>query len=151
MTEATDRAPGGYLCPACGAAMTTLAPCPRCGRGPDAQAPRLVELDGELAGLATRIEASRRRLAELDQEWNAKSAERHQIAQAMMAAVTAERARIAVPAQPQPQPRVPVADAGMPWAGAGTAGSVDATPRTVQNVLFVLGGILLGVGAIVFT
>ncbi|HEY7173440.1 MAG TPA: hypothetical protein VH442_00865, partial [Micromonosporaceae bacterium] len=77
-----------------------------------------------------------------------------QVRQALITEMLASQAALAgAPASESPDaapphlasPDVVVADA------PGALGRPDASPRTVQNLLFVLGGILLGIGAIVFT
>jgi hypothetical protein len=131
-------APAGlYPCPACGTPMTAIEPCPNCGRAPDPRAPRLVAVDRELAGVAVRLDAARRLFGELTQQWNQLSAERHDLARQMYSAVVGERIAMGPPGQRRPHP---VAVTGEP-----------KEPQTIQNLLFVIGGILLGVGAIVFT
>src|SRR5262249_55114420 len=101
--------------------------------------------------------------------------ERRSLANAMVAAVAAEyrgagagtpASTSSVPVGPPPTGPVaagvesksqrtddtmPSPSADAPGSGAGRLGTPDASPPTVQNLLFVLGGVLLGVGAIVFT
>jgi hypothetical protein len=126
--------------------MTAVAACPYCGRGADPQAPRLVELDGEILALGQRIEVARGELDDLTRGWQARDAERRELGRAMVTAVLAERA-----APPPVRATPPAETRAMPWPGADQLGTSDASPRTVQNLLFVLGGVLLGIGAIVFT
>jgi hypothetical protein len=113
--------------------MNAIEPCPQCGRAPDPRAARLVTIDMERAAVAARIEAARRTFAELTRQWQALSAERDDLARRIYAAVAGERAA----AQAAARAQVPPVERERQGA--------------TQNLLFVIGGILLGVGAIVFT
>jgi hypothetical protein len=141
---------GTYHCPACGTPTTAEAPCPRCGRAPDPQARRLVEVQAELGDLVARIAATHAQLDALTSSYQAREAERRELARAMVTAVFAERAA-STPPPAVVTPQHAVSQPDMPWPGTNVLGSSDASPRTVQNLLFVLGGVLLGIGAIVFT
>ncbi|MDG4767591.1 hypothetical protein O7632_26375 [Solwaraspora sp. WMMD406] len=151
-----------YPCPVCGAGATLAAPCPGCGRAPDPIAAEVIRLDGELAALSARTEQARQAWLALSGQLRAVGQRRHQLAAQVQSAVRAS-ARPGVRAPlPAAVPPVPVPVAGQPGPVppvAGQPGPVPPVPRTrpeasirtVQNVLFVLGGLLLGTAAIVFT
>ncbi|MEV6842429.1 hypothetical protein [Actinoplanes sp. NPDC051411] len=167
-----------YPCPFCGAAASSEAGCPACGRGPDRLALEVVRLDGVIAELTTRLTAARltaQRLdGELKQTWVRRAAAaaevRAEVAQAQSPAVTglplgatpprADASRSHDPNAPQPRgaepgphgrstPR-PRRDASRVDGGASPA-RADASTKWIQNSLFLLGGLLLAVAAIVFT
>jgi hypothetical protein len=116
-----------YPCPACGAPANLESGCPRCGRGPDPDAAEVIRLNAEIVDLSARLRTAETRRAEL-------------------AARVRVRARPAPAPQPLPLPvPVPVA------ATTAAAPRPEASTLTVQSVLFILGGLLLGAAAIVFT
>src|SRR5690606_21099000 len=108
------------------------------GTGPD---PQLQQLDQEIAALAGRAEQYRAALhatlAELAAAQNRRQA---LLWQRSMAATP--------PAAPAAQPAAPVAQ---PAAGPARSARPETSTRTVQTVLFVLGGLLLATAAVVFT
>ncbi len=143
-TPATPLAPSGVVpCPACGTPMAATEACPNCGHAPDPRAARLVAVDRELAGTAARLETTRRQFDDLSRQWNRLSAERHELVGQMRAAATATRTRQAPP--------VPFAPVASPPVRSKRTADEQREPQTIQNLLFIIGGILLGVGAIVFT
>ncbi|MCW6008848.1 hypothetical protein K1W54_30535, partial [Micromonospora sp. CPCC 205371] len=121
-------ATAGYPCPACGAPATLESGCPRCGRGPDPDAAEVIRLNAEMADLAARLRAAETRRAELAARVRAR----------------ARPAPVAAPAPPPPP--VPVLA-----PAAVAAPRPETSTLTVQSVLFILGGLLLGAAAIVFT
>ena len=164
MTEHPVPPLGRYHCPSCGVLTAATGPCPGCGRRPDPQAARLVALDAELTSLRDTISVTSAELTRLTDSYRALDLERRTLAQAMITAVVAERSatvseRIAGAPVPTGSPQLvrdqatPAGSVGAstPWPGAERLGTPDASPRTVQNLLFVLGAALLGIGAIVFT
>ncbi|RQW92543.1 hypothetical protein DKL51_18835, partial [Micromonospora globispora] len=123
-----------YPCPACGASANLVTGCSGCGLGPYPPAAEVVRLDRQIGVLDREVEQARqtyqgllRRLDETRQR------------RAELAAGT--RARFPAPAPPRPVPVTPVPAPGRP----------ETSTRTVQGLLFVLGGLLLGTAAIVFT
>jgi hypothetical protein len=157
-----------YPCPFCGAAASSQAGCPACGRGPDRLALEVVRLDGVIAELTTRLTAARltaQRLdGELKQTWARRAAAaaevRAEVAQAQAGAV-AGLPLGAVPPRPDASRQrgrsasQPGADASDPRAWSADCGAPqvrgDASTKWIQNSLFLLGGLLLAVAAIVFT
>lgn len=117
-----------YPCPACGAPATLASGCPRCGRGPDPDAAEVIRLNAEIADLATRLRVAETRRGELATRVRAR---------------TARPVPVAAPAPPTPVPALapPAVAAPRP----------EASTLTVQSVLFILGGLLLGAAAVVFT
>ncbi|NUT33314.1 MAG: hypothetical protein HOV79_09585 [Hamadaea sp.] len=165
-----------YPCPVCLAEANLETGCPRCGRPPDPAAAEVVELDRTIADLSGRTEAARQAYTELAtrlqvarerrsrlaaQIWAEVSGARRAAAQA---ATTVGPAPVAAPPVAPPAPLVPgarvpqttpVANAAAVFAAAPAPARPVARPETstqaVKNVLFVLGGILVGIAAIVFT
>ncbi|MEW2375334.1 hypothetical protein AB0883_04400 [Micromonospora sp. NPDC047812] len=165
----------GYPCPACGAPADLGSGCSGCGRPPYPAAAEVVRLDREIValggeveraraayqGLADRLGAARRRRAALAAAVRAEFPVPRPAAPATPAPVRPAAAATPVPARPgvTPPPAVtpvpawpgrgPVAPVPAP-SGAGVGGAETST-RTVQGLLFVLGGLLLGTAAVVFT
>ena len=134
-----------YPCPACGTSADLARGCPGCGRPPDRDAANVIRLDRVIAGLTDRE-------LRLREEYAAAVAELrqvHALRQSLAARVTAASGVGAgAPAPALPPPAPPPAGP----AAAGPAGPArEASTRTVQTLLFILGGLLLGTGAIVFT
>lgn len=166
-----------YQCPACGTAADLGTGCPRCGRPSDLDDARLAAMDGEIAALVTRIEAARAEYGDATQAWQARQLERGALVGAIRTRVAYEvRAAQAAGAQPPPvaPPSLATPPVTMPTAppvtvprpagpdmvsppGPGVAtptvsrlGAPDAQPRTVQNLLFILGAVLVVIGAVAF-
>ncbi|GHJ50087.1 hypothetical protein Cs7R123_74290 [Catellatospora sp. TT07R-123] len=140
----------------CGAAATLAGPCPGCGRAPDRDAAEVIAYDVRIADLAPRTEQARLTYQDLAQQLATARRQRELHATAVRTAMARERGRnLAVVTQ---QTRIPAAQAPAgpavppaPGAFAGPGGQPEASTKTVQNLLFVLGGLLLGIAAIVFT
>jgi hypothetical protein len=146
-----------YRCPVCGAIATIIGPCPGCGRASDPRASRLPGLDASLVELASEVHRSRAVFERALATWQSAEATR----QALVSTILASQA---APIEPSPADHAASTAPDVVWPmGTGTDGAAppahrpgplgdpDASPRTVQNLLFVLGAILLGVAAIVFT
>jgi len=142
-----------YPCPACGARADLTTGCSACHRPPDPEAARVTELNGTIAELTRQVERARLAYGEAVGLLNATIRERNELAQRVQA-----RVRMVAPV-PSPGGSMPGAQpigASTP-APAPVAAPVAAPARpessgkTVQNVLFLLGGLLLGSAAIVFT
>ncbi|GAB1646248.1 SCO7613 C-terminal domain-containing membrane protein [Krasilnikovia sp. MM14-A1259] len=127
-----------YPCPFCSVPADAAVGCPGCGRGPDLDAVEVVRLDGQIRVLNQRLAATD---TELRETWRLREAA------AARVRATVASARIpslaSVPAAP-----APVAAAAVSGPAPARA---EASGKLVQNVLFLLGGLLLGVAAIVFT
>ncbi|GAB4103115.1 hypothetical protein GCM10028790_21340 [Micromonospora taraxaci] len=130
-----------YPCPACGAPADLSAGCPGCRRAPDPVAAEVVSLGRQIAQLEPEVERARHTYTELAGRLSALSRRR-----AELAAVV--RAGLAVPAV---APSVPARGPAPVAAGSAAPGAAETSTRTVQGVLFVLGGLLLGTAAVVFT
>ncbi|MFD1367902.1 SCO7613 C-terminal domain-containing membrane protein [Actinoplanes sichuanensis] len=126
-----------YPCPRCGAAASLPDGCPACGAGPDPDAAEVIRLDAEIAELTRQLHDARAQVTALDRKLHDTRAVRNQTA-----------ARVVAGRGPAPAP-VPVA------VLAPIASAPPVEPRlstlTVQNVLFIIGGLLLVVAAAVFT
>ncbi|WP_446216714.1 SCO7613 C-terminal domain-containing membrane protein [Micromonospora sp. IBHARD004] len=129
----------GYPCPGCGAPADLAAGCPGCGRPPYPPAAEVVRLDREIAALTPEVDRARVAYQDLLARLGAARQRRTELA---------ARIRLEIP-PPQPRPVRPVPVPPSP-AGAGP-GRPETSTRTVQGLLFVLGGLLLGTAAIVFT
>ncbi len=137
-----------YPCPACRAAADLRTGCTACGRPPDPEAAEVVALDRVIAGLRADVEAARLALADRTGRLNATVSQRNGLARRVVARTAADlwAARVgAAPPEPRPVAEAPVAEAPVP------AARPEASTKAVQNVLFVLGGLLLGSAAVVFT
>ncbi|MGA5300438.1 SCO7613 C-terminal domain-containing membrane protein [Nucisporomicrobium flavum] len=128
-----------YPCPFCRTAANLTTGCPGCGRGPDPDAAEVVRLDAEIPVLTARLAAARDAVTAADGALRRAWAQREAAAGRVRAAVAAA-ARVA----PRPA-HAPAMTAPM------TTATAEASTRLVQNSLFVLGGLLLAVAAIVFT
>ncbi|MET7967765.1 hypothetical protein [Micromonospora sp. NPDC005305] len=128
----------GYPCPGCGAPADLASGCPGCGRPPYPPAAEVVRLDREIAGLAPRVEAARAAYQELSGRLSTARQQRADLA---------ARIRLEIPA-PRPAPAAP---AVRPQPAAARPGGAETSTRAVQSLLFVLGGLLLGTAAVVFT
>ncbi|TWG15992.1 hypothetical protein FHU34_111317 [Micromonospora taraxaci] len=101
----------------------------------------MVSLGRQIAQLEPEVERARHTYTELAGRLSALSRRR-----AELAAVV--RAGLAVPAV---APSVPARGPAPVAAGSAAPGAAETSTRTVQGVLFVLGGLLLGTAAVVFT
>ncbi|WP_433126961.1 SCO7613 C-terminal domain-containing membrane protein [Micromonospora sp. CA-240977] len=134
-----------YPCPACGAPADLSTGCTGCRRAPDPIAAEVIRLGREVAQLEPEVERARRAYTELAGRLSATSRRR-----AELAAVV--RAGVAASVLARPTPVVGPVPVGGPAATAGAApGAAETSTRTVQGLLFVLGGLLLGTAAVVFT
>ncbi|MDZ5444794.1 hypothetical protein U2F26_18930 [Micromonospora sp. 4G57] len=127
----------GYPCPGCGAPADLASGCPGCNRPPYPPAAEVVRLDREIATLAPEVERARVTYQDLLARLGSARQRRSELA---------ARIRLEIP-PPQPVRPVPVPPAPV-VVGPGRP---ETSTRTVQGLLFVLGGLLLGTAAIVFT
>lgn len=137
----------GYPCPGCGAPADLVAGCRACGRPPYPPAAEVVRLDREIAALTPRVDAARVAYQELAGRLSTARQRRTALAARIRLEIPAPRP---VTAGVPPQPMQPVRPAP-PVAGPARAGGAETSGRAVQGLLFVLGGLLLGTAAIVFT
>ncbi|MFG3576423.1 SCO7613 C-terminal domain-containing membrane protein [Micromonospora chersina] len=129
----------GYPCPGCGAPANLASGCPGCGRPPYPPAAEVVTLDREIAGLTPRVEAARVAYQGLAGRLSTARQRRAELAARIRLEIPAPRPVAPAPPRPQPAP-VPV-----------RPGGAETSTRAVQSLLFVLGGLLLGTAAVVFT
>lgn len=137
-----------YPCPACGAPVDPETGCTGCHRPPDPEAAEVTELNFTIGTLSAEVERAGRAYQDAVARLNLVVARRDELARRVLARVAAPPAPV-VPAAvgswapPPPGPANP-SDRPAPPARP------EASGRAVQNVLFVLGGLLLGSAAIVF-
>nr|WP_305075074.1 hypothetical protein [Micromonospora okii] len=138
---------------------------------PDPIAAEVIRLDREIVALTGRAEQARRAYLELTGAVRSAQVRRSELAARVRAATPLAAPRPAaptpgVPASPTrgvptsvnpalasalPAP-APASPAGRPVpVAAATVGGAETSTRTVQGLLFVLGGLLLGTAAVVFT
>ncbi len=137
-----------YPCPFCRTPADPVTGCPGCGRGPDADAAEVVRLDAELPVLAARLQTARDAVTSLDTELRDAWRRRQAAAARVRAAVDAERPPAAAGS---PVPGTLPPGAALPPLPPPATRTPEASTRLVQNALFLLGGLLLGIAAIVFT
>ncbi|MDG4793754.1 hypothetical protein [Micromonospora sp. WMMD1082] len=161
-----------YPCPACGAPANLGSGCTGCGRPPHPGAAEVIRLDREIVtlggeveraraayeGLAGRLAVLRRRRGELAAsvraEFPAPAVAGGPGAPALAAAGQSVAPVAGQSAAPVAGPlAAPVAVSG--WQPVepvpAAPGGAETSTRTVQGLLFVLGGLLLGTAATVFT
>ncbi|MEV6694219.1 hypothetical protein AB0M35_22370 [Micromonospora sp. NPDC051196] len=164
----------GYPCPACGASANLTSGCPGCGRPPYPAAAEVIRLDQEILRLGAETQRARAAYEGLTGRLVAAQQRRAELAAAIRTEfptpIVTRAPGIAV--HPGVVPPAPVPGAvpspaahGPGGAGAGPVGwpgmtpvgpatrpgGAEASTRTVQGLLFVLGGLLLGTAATVFT
>ncbi|MEW2142970.1 hypothetical protein AB0869_09155, partial [Micromonospora vinacea] len=136
-----------YPCPACGAPADLSAGCSGCRRAPDPIAAEVVRLSREVAELEPKVEQARRAYTELAGRLSTVSRRRAELAAVVRAGLAAS-----VVARPAslvgPTPSI---GPGPGVAADSRPGAAETSTRTVQGLLFVLGGLLLGTAAVVFT
>ncbi|MGC4853916.1 SCO7613 C-terminal domain-containing membrane protein [Micromonospora sp. DT4] len=133
-----------YPCPACGAPADLGAGCAGCGRPPDPIAAEVVRLGREMARLEPEVERARRTYTELAGLLTAASRRRAELAAVVRAQVAAGASTVGA------APRAASTTVGGA-VGTPPPGVAETSTRTVQGLLFVLGGLLLGTAAVVFT
>ncbi|GIG85962.1 hypothetical protein Pen02_08980 [Plantactinospora endophytica] len=133
----------------CGAGADLATGCPGCGRAPDPKAAEVIRLGVEIAELGGRVAQARQAYLSLDAAlWQLRQRRDTLAGQVRSAASAATRpAAVPTPAVVAPGPNPA---AGIRAVPADSPVRPEASTRTVQNVLFVLGGLLLGTAAIVF-
>lgn len=129
-----------YPCPVCRTLTTLEHPCPGCHRAPDPNAAAVIILDVRIKDLQQQVNEAKQRYDELAWQLAESRRQRESYATAVRMSVAAERSAT----QPTPAPVV------TPPA-APVAKGAEASTGTIQNLLFILGGLLLAVAAIVFT
>ncbi|GAA4460431.1 SCO7613 C-terminal domain-containing membrane protein [Phytohabitans houttuyneae] len=134
-----------YPCPVCGAPADLTAGCGGCGRAPDPDAAEVMRLNAELGALGPRVREALAGYQALAAEFHA--AQRRRDVLAVRVRQAAAYARAGTAGVPPGAP--PEAPAAVP--PRERAAGPEARPVTVQNLLFVLGGLLVGAAAVVFT
>lgn len=136
-----------YPCPACGAPADLSAGCSGCRRAPDPIAAEVVRLSREVAELEPQVERARRTYTELAGRLSTVSGRRAELAAVVRAGLASS-----VVARPAPVVApTPFIGPGPGVATGSRPGAAETSTRTVQGLLFVLGGLLLGTAAVVFT
>ncbi|MFC4147083.1 SCO7613 C-terminal domain-containing membrane protein [Micromonospora mangrovi] len=154
----------GYPCPGCGAPADLVAGCPGCGRPPYPPAAEVVRLDREIATLAPEVERARVTYQDLLARLGTARQRRSELAARIRAEIPPPTLARPVPVRPAPPAPLPATPAPLPATPAplpatpptgygvpARPGRPETSTRTVQGLLFVLGGLLLGTAAIVFT
>ncbi|MDP9797544.1 hypothetical protein J2S43_006056 [Catenuloplanes nepalensis] len=136
-----------YPCPWCGATATLERGCPGCGREPNPVAAEVIGLDGRIAALTPLVETARRELETARRVYDERAATLRGMQHRRNGLLARIHAVVLPPLVPPAHVPVPV-PAPVPGAPAARP---ESSTRTVQNVLFILGGLLLGTAAIVFT
>ncbi|GII24983.1 SCO7613 C-terminal domain-containing membrane protein [Planosporangium mesophilum] len=140
-----DPHPATYPCPACQTPADLATGCPGCGRRPDPEAAEVIRLGEEIQRLTLEVEQARRGYADAVERLRTTQQQRDELAARVRTRTTAEQAAPVPVGAPAPVPAP-----GIPPAPAAPA-RPEASSRTVQSVLFILGSLLLGSAAIVFT
>ncbi len=151
-----------YSCPRCHSPASQLTGCPTCGGGPDPAAAEVFRLDTEIASLKRQLEQAWRAVQDIPPLIDATKIRRNAAAARMYAAKPVSRTTS--PGTPETINAVPEPGHGPatpePAHGPATPEPAPAplpvrAPETstkfVQNLLFLLGGLLLAIAAIVFT
>ncbi|MDO3702293.1 hypothetical protein Q3W71_11455 [Micromonospora sp. C28SCA-DRY-2] len=151
----------GYPCPACGAPADLRSGCSGCGRPPYPSAAEVIRLDREIVALGAEAERARQTYQQLVDRLATTRQRRDRLAAAIRAQFPLPVARPAAAAGAPPRPgpatvpavAAPPAVVGPPAVAhrPAVAGAAETSTRTVQGLLFVLGGLLLGTAAVVFT
>ncbi|MGS2613616.1 hypothetical protein ACVCAH_03650 [Micromonospora sp. LZ34] len=130
----------GYPCPACGAPADLGSGCSGCGRPPYPPAAEVTRLDRDIVALGAEAERARQTYQGL-------------VDRLATARQRRDRLAVAIRAEFPPPGARPPAVVGVPQRPAppAVAGVAETSTRTVQGLLFVLGGLLLGTAAVVFT
>ncbi|PZG18185.1 hypothetical protein C1I95_14020, partial [Micromonospora craterilacus] len=148
----------GYPCPACGAPANLDTGCTGCGRPPHPAAAEVIRLDREILVLGGEVERARQTYEEMAGRLATTRRRRAELAGAVRAEFPAP-----VVAGPPGAPALAPMAAGWPSvptvgptqlpapAVPAPAGGAETSARTVQGLLFVVGGLLLGTAATVFT
>ncbi|MCT2281614.1 hypothetical protein M3G91_28840, partial [Micromonospora chalcea] len=146
----------GYPCPGCGAPADLVAGCRGCGRPPYPPAAEVIRLDREITELAPRVEAARLAYHDLSGRLSTARQRRAALAARIRQEIPVPGpVAVPVPQAAGPAPLPVAAPAPPPRAVAPAApvrpGGAETSTRAVQGLLFVLGGLLLGTAAVVFT
>ncbi|MEV0458623.1 SCO7613 C-terminal domain-containing membrane protein [Catellatospora methionotrophica] len=145
--------PASYPCPLCRATATLGGPCPGCGRAPDPDAAAVLAYETQIAATTTRLEQARAAYETLADQLAQLRRDREVYASRVRVAVARERSahQPTLLTLPPATSSLPPTTGGLPQAAPSVGRQPESSPRTVQNLLFVLGGLLLGIAAIVFT
>ncbi|WP_432987977.1 SCO7613 C-terminal domain-containing membrane protein [Dactylosporangium sp. CA-233914] len=152
-----------YPCPFCGAPAGLESGCRGCGRPPYPDAAEVVRLNAQTRELYAEVQAARVRYGAAALRYNTVVSQRNLLAARVKAAVS-DALRPPITARPASDaPGSAPTGSGLATdpsaggsggtgaaAGSGGVPRGEAAPRTVQNALFVLGGLLLASAAVVF-
>ncbi|MFG3683349.1 SCO7613 C-terminal domain-containing membrane protein [Micromonospora chalcea] len=144
----------GYPCPGCGAPADLTAGCRGCGRPPYPPAAEVIRLDREITELVPRVEAARLAYHDLSGRLSTARQRRSALAARIRQEIPVPGpVTVPVPqaAGPAPLPVAAPAPRVVPPAAPVRPGGAETSTRAVQGLLFVLGGLLLGTAAVVFT
>ncbi|MFD6638201.1 SCO7613 C-terminal domain-containing membrane protein [Micromonospora chalcea] len=146
----------GYPCPGCGAPADLTAGCRGCGRPPYPPAAEVIRLDREITELVPRVEAARLAYHDLSGRLSTARQRRSALAARIRQEIPVPGpVTVPVPQAAGPAPLPVAAPAPPPRVVAPAApvrpGGAETSTRAVQGLLFVLGGLLLGTAAVVFT
>ncbi|MGW5672122.1 SCO7613 C-terminal domain-containing membrane protein, partial [Micromonospora sp. NPDC003776] len=134
----------GYPCPGCGAPADLVAGCRGCGHPPYPPAAEVIRLDREIATLTPQVEQARVAYQELSVRLGSARVRRAELSARIRREIPPPRPVVSLPpASPPPVRPVPAVPA--------PPGAPETSARAVQGLLFVLGGLLLGTAAVVFT
>jgi hypothetical protein len=134
-----------YPCPICRTPATLDSGCPGCGAPPDPEAAEVVALNVEFDRQRAHVDTAYRDYLAAAERLEEIRLRRNRIAARVAARASASTAGTTARAKPAPQSPPP------PAPPAAIPARPETSVRTVQNVLFVLGGLLLGSAAVVFT
>ncbi len=145
-----------YPCPVCFTLTTLEQPCPGCGRAPDPHAAAVITLDQQILELSAKVQAAKLEYEALSARLTEMHRQRENHATLVRNAVAAEKQSVQAEQQTVNLAAMTAPVVAAPkWTPAPEQTTVavraEAAPRTVQNLLFILGGLLLGTAAIVFT
>src|SRR5690349_2681713 len=116
---------------------------------PAADEAELARLDAELPGLQARAVQAHQAFLTADAAYRGALGQRGVVAARLQAASASARSAPAVPSTPSGDPSA--ARPSAPVLAPAAPSHPETSTRTVQNVLFILGGLLLGTAAIAFT
>lgn len=143
----------GYPCPVCGADADPDRGCAACGSPPDRVAAEVIRLNAVIPSLTTEVETLRQRYFDAAERLRLTRTRRDALARQVRAGAAGLRPAAATGAERPAGPQVARPGEARPATRpeAPSPAAPEASTRTVQNTLFVLGGLLLASAAIVFT
>ncbi|WBB92553.1 hypothetical protein [Verrucosispora sp. WMMC514] len=142
-----------YPCPACGSPANLTSGCTGCGRPPHQAAAEVIRLDREIVALGGEVQRARQAYEGLVGRLDTvrRRAELAAAVRAEFPVSSTPPGHRAVPAVGGHPATAPVSTGGRSASVPVRPGGAETSTRTVQGLLFVLGGLLLGTAATVFT